>query len=188
LFFYDFQIIFLINYNTMKSFLIFCFCLLTAPAIAQSQPSAIPKNIVQLTGSKGSFKGTLLAVKDSSLTILNHSAPYAPPVTIHFSEITHLKIRKRNSVTKGLLIGMAAGGIASYTIIQATYEPQPFPIQLFFPEEEFQSKVFITILGSLGGGLLGALTGSANVHVPINGHYNSFAAASEKLQRYTRTH
>ncbi|EON78255.1 hypothetical protein ADIS_1118 [Lunatimonas lonarensis] len=172
----------------MKSILIFCFCVLIAPAIAQTQQSALPKNIVELTGSKGSFKGTLLAVMDSSVTILNHSAPYAPPVTIHFSEITHLKIRKRDSVTKGLLIGMAAGGIASYTIIQATYEPQPYIIQIFLPEGEFQTKVFTTILGSLGGGLLGALIGSSTVHVPINGHYPSYAAASEKLKRYTRTH
>lgn len=169
----------------MKLSVFFYLCMLIGPAIAQSQQGAKPKNIMQLEGSMGTFKGTLLAVNDSSLTVLNHLEPNAAPVTIPFNEIAHIKIRKRNKVANGLAIGMAVGGISGFFISKAAYEPPPTPVQVLLPES--RSTGAWTIVGLLGGGLLGTLIGSSKVHLPINGHYPSFAAASGKLQKYTHT-
>ncbi|WP_209330168.1 hypothetical protein [Lunatimonas salinarum] len=169
----------------MKYLPFFYFCLLIGPAIAQSHDIDKPKNVLKLEGPMGIVNGTLLAVNDSSITVLNHRLPNAEPLVIPYKEINTIKIRKKNSVAKGLWIGMAVGGTMGFIISKAAYEPPPAPVQVFVPES--RSTGTWTIIGLIGGGLLGTTIGSSKVRLPINGHYPSFVAATEKLQSYTQS-
>ncbi|MCC5936592.1 MAG: hypothetical protein JJU34_04870 [Lunatimonas sp.] len=169
----------------MKYLLFFYFCLLIGPAIAQSHDIYKPKNILKLEGPMGILNGTLLAVNDSSITVLNHRLPNAEPLVIPYKEINTIKIRKKNNVAKGLWIGMAVGGASGYIITRATYDPENLLVHIMAPKSAVSTGW--TIVGIVGGGLLGTLIGSIKVQIPIDRHYPSFAAATEKLQSYTQS-
>lgn len=128
---------------------------------------------IKNTDNNTIVKGILFDVQDSSIRITHQYK--SGFVNYHFRDIDQVKIRRKNSVLKGALIG---GGIG--LIIPFVANPGSGSDSDFTPLLNAALSVPFTIFGAA----LGAGIGSLKITIPISGNRDSFEAYKSKLNYF----
>lgn len=137
-------------------------------------------------------EGFLYGVEDSSILVANSlMTKYYSPNDYHESElfipeIKTIKLRKNNSIGKGMLIGAVAGfAIGGILGIASGDDPPCNSGMLFCYRLSAEEKALITGLPlSLGGAGLGLILSSFKVKIPLNGSMANFNKNREILRAY----
>lgn len=130
---------------------------------------------VEVTMADGSqVRGELLAVKSDALLVYDNNARQGR--SLDLGAVIHVKLFKKGKFLKGLGIGLEVGlGLSLYLFIRSD-------------QHENSGLVFCTLLPITGlfGGLLGALSGTAEEFVAA-GEYPQFEPSElERLKRFAR--
>jgi hypothetical protein len=150
-------------------------------------------------------KGVLYEVKDSSILVTNSLIPedylsnnfytinihIIEAIELHINNIETIKVRRKNSVGKGILIGLFSGFAAGALMgIVDGDDPYSRSSSGVFMGDLFQftaeEKIILlgTPLAIIGAGI-GAWIGSAKVIIPINGNIKVYKRNRKKLKKYS---
>lgn len=135
------------------------------------------------------INGILYEVKDSSILVSNSimKQDYINGnfdlSQINYNRIDIVKIRAKNSVGKGTLIGaltgFAVGGMLG--ILSGDDDPE----EVYFASTAEQKAVGNAVVMSILGVGIGAIVGSIKVKIPIKGNMEDFNRSKNKLKKYT---
>jgi outer membrane lipoprotein SlyB len=125
-------------------------------------------------------KGVLTELTDSSLVIQHKNVSQ----DIHISNIEKIRVRRRDRISNGAVIG-ALSGLALGIISGFAAGDDP-PCSGWFclrwtAKEKAQAGA---ILGGIGGAMIGAIFGSAKTTIPINGNMDHYQKQKIKLKKY----
>ncbi len=147
----------------------------------------IYKARISLNNGEHALKGVLYDVNDSSVLVSSslfkkdYSTGKFELSKINFRNIDLVKIHKKNSVGIGILIGAVAGFLVGGVI---GYSQGDDPPGLFSLSAEDKAKTG-GFLMAVGGAGLGALFGSIQIKIPINGSKENFNNNKSRLKKYT---
>lgn len=160
---------------------------------SQTYSKNTPYKIKIIDFQKGSNKGILHSVTDSSLIIISELDYYRfknnvefQKTTISFNQIDKIKISKKNHFWRSFGITTIAGATVGTILGYSSGDDQKGKglIKLTAKEKAF-------ILGT-GGTLVGAVTGTVigliQIHIPINKQYISFSRKKEYLAKRSLLH
>jgi len=138
-------------------------------------------------------KGVLYEVGDSSIIISSalvmkdYSAGSFQMAGFHINNIESIRIRRKNNIGKGILIGamagMAAGGLIG--LISGDDPPCPQGSFVCFRFTAGEKALIAGIpLAACGVGV-GAAIGSIKVRIPINGNIDNYNKSKSRLKEYS---
>jgi len=149
------------------------------------------KTWISLRDPPGKMKGCLYRVNDSSLALI----PGALIKQDHYSDkeftlikanqMEMVKIRRKNSIGKGVLIGALSGLGAGIILglIEGDDEPGgDFDIMNYSAGEK---AILYGITFMIPGAAIGAAVGSIKIKIPINGSMSTYEKNRKKLKRYS---
>ena len=146
-----------------------------------------------------SFNWDLLEVKDSSLLIsqVSNISDYKlgsfTSTEIYFDQIEVIKVRRRNSIGRGGLIGLGVGVVIGITAGIIAGDDPPCPANRSWIDVCYSVSAGEKALamgygfGALGG-LAGLVIGSARIAIPINGDMGYFNYNKDRLRKYSIHH
>lgn len=135
--------------------------------------------------------GVLYELRDSSIVMSfsSNKKDYLrndlEKIELGINDINTIKIRRKNSILKGFLIGAGIGcaiGVI-YGFSKGDDPPAGRYFNLRFSAEE--KAIGCGFLGFLGGGIFGVMIGSINVKIPINGSKTEYQKHKQKLRKYS---
>jgi hypothetical protein len=144
--------------------------------------SRIYKTRISLNNYRGQLKGVLFEIKDSSVLISNslvkadYSSGNFKVTYIHFSDIDHLSIRKKNRVLNSTLLGSVAGFTTAYIAANSV------------TKNKDESAFFMFIYGVPSvalGACFGALIGSFRINFPVKGSFEYFKRNETRMEKYS---
>jgi len=164
----------------MKPFTAGILLLLVINLSAQDKSEKIikPRYGIHLTTMQGNvLKGLLLQVNDSSLILYpgkrkewNNKVEYYP-VSFGCSRIRELKLKKKNALVKGMLIGGGTGLAAILTTVLMK--------NMTAKGEAAKSAIIVVPAGMLGGAYL---TAKSKKNYFINGSHLAFTEFEKQIQ------
>lgn len=189
----------------MKRLLTLAVLLASLTTIGQSDSLQFKHKTLKLTLSRinsDSETGYLTAIKDSSLEFTARAVPFGIQSSkvkslqqVGVPDISYVKISRKGSVGKGLLIGtltgafigIAAGYISGDDRIYSIQE-DPYGLRNLFQQTAKEKATALGVLGGLGGGITGAIIGAfAHKKFIIAGKKENFdnmkATVLEKMYR-----
>lgn len=148
------------------------FCTTTAQNLPQKK--AKPYDIwIKSTGNYSIVKGILHDVQDSSIRITHqYMGGFA---NFHFREIDQVKIRRKNNVLKGVLIGGGIGFLIPFVANPGTGRDSDLTPLV---------NTVLSVPFSIFGAAVGAGMGSLKITIPISGNLNNFEAYKSKLKYF----
>lgn len=146
------------------------------------------KTWISLNNSSDKIKGVLYEVQDSSITVSN-SVFREDYVTnnlklskISYNKIDNLKVRAKNNVGKGALIGSITGMLTGVIIgLIAGDDPEDYILSTSAEEKAVIAGVTLGI----GGAAVGAMCGLIRIKIPINGNLGNYNRNKSKLKKYS---
>lgn len=180
--------------KTILVVLVLCCFQFIAEAQKTIDPNVQYYSWIYLNSSQKPVKGVILETNDSTIQFIQKSelvknkavAPYNAQ-SIPVTAIEKIKIRKKNGVSNGLLLG-AIGGAAAGAIIGFADGDDVcdgyWCIMLFSAEEKAALGAFT---GIFPGGLIGALVGSRRKTIFINADQNLYTNSRWELDNYSLT-
>jgi hypothetical protein len=127
--------------------------------------------------------GSLYSAHDDNIVLVNKSKGQQP---INIVDIKIIKIRKKNKVGLGILLGTLGGITAGALIGAASYKkPPPCDPKQIFCFELFDKKINAIVGGVLGiipGAIVGGVIGSFKINIPINYDRNKYKEVQSKLK------
>jgi len=176
--------------NALRHQLLLAACLLTFYADVVGQPRAqkikVYNAIITTVFQGQNYKGPLLEVKDSSLTISSKGGP----VSIPSNSIKDIKFKRTASVGRGAAVGGLTGFFTGAIVGLASGDeecPQGswFCTEVTAEEKALGGGLVLGAVGSVAGVIVGAL-----IHTPkikINGDQSIFLAKKEDIRKYARS-
>jgi len=143
---------------------------------------------VSLKSDPYKIKGVLYEVKDSSvfvsnsLVIQDYSVDKYEVTKLHIADIETIKIRRKNRIGNGVLIGSLTGFVVG-GIVGLVDGDDP-PGTLLRLDAEDKAIMMGVPLAVIGAGI-GALFGSSKITIPINGSMDNYNRNKEKLRTYS---
>jgi hypothetical protein len=137
-------------------------------------------------------KGALYETKDSSILVSNslakkdYSNHKFETLKLHIKDIETIKIRKKDNIDRGILLGALTGLIVGSMLAVVNADP-PCPQSSLFCFR-FTAKELAVLYGvplSLGGAAIGGILGSVKLNFPINGSMEKYNKNKEKLNKYS---
>lgn len=125
---------------------------------------------LKTVGDERRAKGILYEVNDTSLQIFSNYSDFNS--TYNYQQIDFMKIRRKNNVLKGALIGGAIGFVTMLVAVPAENE-----------EEKF-IRTLISLPGSFIGAGIGAGIGAIKITIPIKGNRDNYFAYRNKLNYF----
>jgi hypothetical protein len=148
------------------------FSVTTAQDIVLKKPKPYDSWIIS-NGVAKTLKGTLYDVQDSSIRITD---PYQSSFkSFSYKDIDRVKVRRKNSVLKGSLIGGGIGLIIPFVFNPGTGKDNDLTPMI--------NTLLSIQMGLLGAGI-GAGLGSLKITIPISGNRNYFKAYKNKLNYF----
>lgn len=158
---------------------------------SQTYSKNTPYKIKIIDFQKGSNKGILHSVTDSSLIIISELDYYRfknnvefQKTTISFNQIDKIKISKKNHFWRSFgittIAGAAIGAISGYS----SGDDKQGLIAFTAKEKAVITGVGGTIIGALTGTVIGLI----QIHIPINKQYISFSRKKEYLAKSSLLH
>lgn len=163
----------------IKKNLILLFALVLIFSVVQAQELPV-KNakpydtwIIKSDGNR-TVRGILYDVQDSSIRINN---PFMNSfASFHFQDINQIKIRRKNNVLKGALIGGGIGVIIPFIANPGSGKDYDFTPMI--------NALISVPMGLMGAGI-GAGIGSLKITIPIGGNRENFNAFRPKLNNFS---
>ena len=147
----------------------------------------IYKTWISFNNGQNTKKGVLFEVNDSAVLVSNsllkkdYSLGKYNITKFSFNNIDHIKIRMKNSVRRGSLIGFVTGFVVGgLTGLISGDDPSGF---LSFSAKE--KALLYGFSMAVGGTGLGELIGSIKIKIPINGSMDKFNRNKSRLKKYT---
>ena len=177
--------------KALRHQLLLATCLLTfhADVMGQARVQKIKVyNAIITTVFQGqNYKGPLLEVKESSLTILSKGGL----VSIPSNSIKHIKFKRKGAVGRGALAGGLMGfglGLIIGFASGDTECPQGgswFCTEITAEEKALGGGLMLGAVGSVAGMIVGA--SSHTPKITINGDQSIFLAKKEDIRKYARS-
>ncbi|MBL6964616.1 MAG: hypothetical protein ISR55_12395 [Bacteroidetes bacterium] len=145
------------------------------------------KTWVSLRSPPQKLKGSLYQLNDSSMALVTNELIkqnfYCEKESMMFKidQVKMIKIRRKGSVEKGVLIGALSGVAigAIWGIIEGSNKPGQIQITV----AERAALRGVTCM--LPAAAIGALFGSISVEIPINGSQGTYEKNRKKLEKYS---
>lgn len=138
---------------------------------------------VTLTDEPFEVNGILYELKDSTLLLSNYKTydkfivDNNPTIELHIDKIDLIEARKRNRLSKSIIIGTASGFAIGGLIGLAKGDDADNSAG----EKAIKGGVSLAIPGAL----IGLLVGSVKVSFPIEGSLTNYKSHNKKLQKYS---
>jgi hypothetical protein len=143
-----------------------------------SQPKKVAGSLCQVNDSS--------VIVSSSLRLQDYTANRFKKVELHFENIETIKIRRKNSVGNGALIGaisgLTFGGLIGYA---SGDDSCPSGTWCSFTYTAEAKALMLGVPFSIVGAGIGALIGSAKIVIPINGSNKTFNQNKNNLREYS---
>ena len=156
------------------------------------QKNKIYRTWITLNSEPFKTNGVLYEIKDSSilvsssLVIRDYSTDRFETYKLHINDIDTVKIRRKNSIGSGVLIG-AITGFAVGGLMGLRSDDPPCPEGSWFCLR-FTPGTKALLAGiplSIGGAGVGAIIGSVKVNIPISGSIDNYNKNKNKLMKYS---
>jgi len=158
--------------NLMILLLVVSYSSVTAQEIVPKRAKPYDTWIISKGGAQ-TLKGTLYDVQDSSIRI---AYPYSNNFeSFSYKNIDRVKVRRKNSVLKGALIGGGIGVIMPFLANPGSGKDYDFTPMI---------NALISIPVGLIGAGIGAGIGSLKITIPISGNRNNFEGYKSKLNYF----
>ena len=176
--------------SALRNQLLLAACLLTfdGDVMGQARVQKIKLyNAIITTVFQGqNYKGPLLEVKESSLTISSKGGP----VSIPSKSIKYIKFKRKGAAGRGALAGGLTGfGLGLIIGFASGDEECPqgswFCTEITAEEKALGGGIFLGAVGSVAGVIVGALSHTSKI--TINGDQNIFLAKKEDIRKYARS-
>lgn len=147
----------------------------TIHAQKTSKKNRLYKTWVKKTDSKTRLVGILYQVEDNKLQISNSFEQKAYDLNqfdyqdVYAHEIEKIKLRRKGNIGRGALTGIVSGFVTGALIVGSAEE----------------LPLLGGILLGMAGGIVGAVLGSLQIRIPINGSQQNFNANKVRLQGYS---
>ena len=180
------------KYPVVISLTVLC-CLSTVNAQDTIQKNKIYRAWISLSSEPFKTKGILYEIKDSSILVTSpafikdYSMDRSEIVQLNITNIETIRIRRKNSIGKGVLIGAVTGFAVGGLIGLISGNDPPCDSQSFIclRYTAGEKALLAGIPLSAGGAGIGALIGSIKVQIPINGNINNYTKNKNKLTEYS---
>jgi hypothetical protein len=172
-------------------------CLLSAQEDSSKLPTGINekgfkifKTWISLKNEPNILEGALYEIKDSSILVSNsilkddYINGEFELSKIDFNNIDLVKIRRKNSMLFGALIGAATGFGAGGLIGLISGDDPPG----FFSFSAGEKALLLGFSLAVGGAGIGTLDASLKIKIPINGSIQTFNKNKERLKKYSYIH
>lgn len=140
------------------------------------------------------IQGFIYQFNDTSLIISNDYSEFEPIKnsalfqTLEIAEIGAIKVRRRESVLKGVIIGTAAGALIGAIIGHSLGDDEPqttvFGVLTDPSFTASQKAIMGGFAGSIFGAITGALIGFVKITIPIKGKKENFKTNEIQLRKY----
>lgn len=175
---------------------ILLFCLYSINAQDTIQNNKIYKTWVSLNSMPFKINGVLYEIKDSSILVSNsfmikdYSADRFKITNLFINEIETIKIRRKNNIGRGILIGAISGIVFGSMLGMLSGDDPPCT-----GPDAWGCEIFRQSAGgkALAGGVMfafvgtgtGALIGSFKTKIPIKGSIRNYNSKKNKLREYS---
>ena len=175
--------------NALRNQLMLAACLLTFHADVMGQPRGqkikIYNAIVSIVFQGPKYKGPLLEVLDSSITILSKGKPTSIPS----KSIKDIKFKRTASVGRGAAVGGLTGFFVGLLIGLGSGDDECPPGQTCYfqataGEKGLAGGLVFSAAGSIVGVIIGA--SSSAQKIKIEGDQKIFQTKREEISKYTR--
>jgi hypothetical protein len=166
----------------MKALYLVSMFILISATNSNAQSDLPPKkNRAKVVTSQGTFIGAITQVQDSSIVMMTKKDGISESLKLNYNEIDIIRIRKKNSIRKGLLIGTLAGaGAGALFAFMEGDDPG-----VGYDQWEAKDKAVVyAIPGAMIGAVIGPLVGTIKTEFTINKTFNKFRYASTNLRKY----
>jgi len=149
----------------------------------------IYKTWISLYNDAETVKGALYNVTDSSLLVSSslikhdYNTGNFQITKLNFTNIDLVKIRAKNRVVKGALIGTVTGFLIGAMI--GLIEGDDNPEEVLVPSTATQHAMGYGLALATGGAGIGTLCGSMKIKIPLNGTHANFNSLKSRLKKYT---
>ena len=129
------------------------------------------------------YKGALYEVKDTSIVLStslrfqDYKSNELELMNIQLSNIGIIKIRAKDNLTGGIIIGAIAGGLIGYLIGSNSED------DFLFTRE--QQATMIAFVSAGYGAAAGAILGSIKIKIPIHGNIDKYNGNKARLKKYS---
>jgi hypothetical protein len=133
--------------------------------------------------------GVLYEISDSSIIISNslvkkdYSTGNFKLSRITYNNIDYVKLRAKNNVGKGALIGTISGLLIGGFLGYVSGDDNPDQMLFAFTAEEKAVGAGFGL--AVCGAAIGALCGLIQIKIPINGNLENFNRSKNKLKKFT---
>ena len=163
----------------MRIIIFFALIAIVTPSLqAQGRIKAYHARIELKGGS--TVKGFILNLNDSSIQLYRGKGPNND-TTLNVSQIKILSLRIKNAPGRRFLAGFALGAVLGAGIGYATYSTPECNGGFCIDFGPSYSALGGAFLGSIGGGLIGLLTGLNYNHFGINGDVTKYQELRTKM-------
>jgi hypothetical protein len=148
----------------------------------------IYKTWISLNNEPKVFKGALYEINDSSIMVSNsfvkkdYSTGNFTLSKINYNDIENVKLRAKNNVGKGALIGTISGLLIGGLI---GYLEGDDPPEDWFAMTAGDKAVTAGVGMAACGAAIGALCGLIQIKIPINGNLGNYNRNKNRLNQYT---
>ena len=168
-------------------FLAACFLTFYFDGVSQTQVQKIKNynSIISTVFQGKNYKGPLMEVADSSITILSKGGP----VSIPSSSIKNIKFKRTASVGRGAAVGGVTGLFLGVMIGFASGDDECPPGTLCIYEATAGEKALAGgLVFSAAGSVIGVIIGATShtQKIKINGDQKIFLTKREDIRKYAR--
>jgi len=157
------------------------------------QKKKVYRTWISLNRESFKTKGFLYEIKDSSVlvsssvVIQDYSTDRFSAFKLQINDIETIKIRGKNSIGNGVLIGAITGFIVGGLIgfISGNDPPCPQGSWICFRFTAGEKALLAGIPLSIGGAGIGALIGSVKIKIPISGSIDNYNKNKNTLTKYS---
>ena len=148
----------------------------------------IYKTWISLNNDSETVKGALYNITDSSLLVSSslikqdYTTGNFQITKLNFTNVDLVKVRSKNRVVKGALIGTVAGFFLGAML--GLIEGDDNPEDVYFPSTAAQHAMENGFILAIGGAGIGSLCGSIKIKIPINGSIGNFNSNKRKLEKF----
>lgn len=148
----------------------------------------IYKTWISLNNDSETVKGAFYNITDSSLLVSSslikqdYTTGNFQITKLNFTNVDLVKVRAKNRVVKGAMIGTLTGFFigAMIGLIEGDDNPEDVLVPSTAAQHAMENGFFLAI----GGAGIGTLCGSIKIKIPINGNIRNFNSNKRKLEKY----
>ena len=146
---------------------------------------------ISLYSEPYNVKGALYEIKyhsiivSNSTRILDYSTNNFESTMFNIENIEIIKIRRKNRILKGVIIGTITGFALGGVIGLLNGEEEQGTSLYWGPTTTGELTIAFGVPLAVVGAGLGALAGSVKVKIPINGNISNYSRYKHKLRKYS---